>query len=75
MFDKNHIYFKQGPKTVVTIIITNGLYIITHVSKKYKDIAFIGVETRETTTPTTIDDESDNKVTKKKELERYLKYY
>ena len=69
------MYFKQGPKIVVTIIIINGLYVITHVSKKYKDIVFAGVETRETITPTAIDDESENEATKEKELERYLKYY
>jgi hypothetical protein len=68
-FDKNYIYFKQGPKTVVTTIIINSLYVITHISKKYKDTAFAGVETRETTTLTTTDDESKNEATKEKELE------
>jgi hypothetical protein len=42
---------------------------ITHVSKKCKDIVFAGVETYETTTSTTIDNKSNNKVTKEKELE------
>jgi hypothetical protein len=50
----------------------NGLYIITHVSRKCKDTAFIGIKTSEITTTT---DDSDNKATKEKELERYLKYY
>ncbi len=66
MFNKNHIYFKQGPKTVIMI---NSLYVITHILKKYKDIAFARVETRETTTLTTIDDKSKNEVIKEKELE------
>ena len=39
---------------------------ITHVSKKCKDIAFIGIKTSKTATTT---DDSDNKVTKEKELE------
>ena len=74
-FDKNHMYFKQGTKKVVTATMTNGLYVITHVSKKCKDTAFAGVETRENTTPTATDDGSDNKATKEKELERYFKYH
>jgi hypothetical protein len=74
-FDKNHMYFKQGTKKVVTATMTNGLYVITHVSKKCKDTAFAGVETRENTTPTATDDGSDNEATKEKELERYLKYH
>jgi hypothetical protein len=69
LFDKNHMYFKQGPKTVVTATMTNGLYVITHISKKCKDTAFAGVETRETTTLTTTDDKSKNEATKEKELE------
>jgi hypothetical protein len=68
-FNKNYIYFKQGPKTVITITIINSLYVITYISKKYKDIAFVGVKTCETTTLTTIDNKSKNKATKKKELE------
>ncbi len=68
MFNKNHIYFKQGPETVITIIIINGLYMITYVLKKCKDIAFVGVKTYETITPTTIDNESNNKAIKKKKL-------
>jgi hypothetical protein len=68
-FNKNYIYFKQGPKTVVTIIMINSLYMITHISKKCKDTAFVGVETCETTTLTTIDNKSKNKVIKEKELE------
>jgi hypothetical protein len=71
-FDENHMYFKQGPKTVVTATMTNGLYVITHVSKKCKDTAFVGIETSEIATAT---DDSDNEATKEKELERYLKYY
>jgi hypothetical protein len=63
------MYFKQGSKTVVTITITNSLYIITYISKKYKDTAFVGVKTCETTTLTTIDNKSKNEVTKEKELE------
>jgi hypothetical protein len=47
----------------------NSLYVITHILKKYKDIAFARVETRETTTLTTIDDKSKNEVIKEKELE------
>jgi hypothetical protein len=62
------MYFKQGPKTVVTATIINSLYIITHILKKYKDTAFAGVETCETTTLTTTDDKSKNEATKEKEL-------
>jgi hypothetical protein len=69
LFNKNYIYFKQGPKTVITITITNSLYIITHILKKCKDTAFARVETHETTTLTTIDNESKNEAIKKKELE------
>jgi hypothetical protein len=69
LFNKNYMYFKQGPKTVVTVTMTNGLYVITHISKKCKDIAFARVETCETTTLTTIDNESKNEATKEKELE------
>ncbi len=54
---------------------TNSLYVITHISKKYKDTAFVRVETCETTTLTTIDNKSKNEATKEKELEQYLKYY
>jgi hypothetical protein len=68
-FNKNYMYFKQGPKTVVTITIINSLYMITHISKKCKDTVFVGVEICETTTLTTIDNESKNKATKEKELE------
>jgi hypothetical protein len=63
------MYFKQGPKTVVIVIMTNGLYVITHILKKCKDTAFAGVKTHETTTLTTTDNESKNKVIKEKELE------
>jgi hypothetical protein len=41
---------------------------ITYVLKKCKDIAFVGVKTYETITPTTIDNESNNKAIKKKKL-------
>jgi hypothetical protein len=68
-FDKNYIYFKQGPKTVVTVTMINGLYMITHISKKCKDTAFAGVKTHETITLTTIDNKSKNEATKEKELE------
>ncbi len=68
MFNKNHIYFKQGSKTVVTIIIINGLYVIIYILKKYKDIAFVEVKTCETITLTTIDNKSNNKAIKEKEL-------
>ena len=44
---------------------------ITYVSKKYKDIAFIGIKTREITT----NDKSNNEATKETNFERYLKYY
>ncbi len=71
MFNKNYIYFKQGPKTVLIAKIANGLYIVTYVSKKYKDIAFAGIETRETATG----NKSEDKATKENELKRYLKYY
>jgi hypothetical protein len=43
--------------------------VITHISKKYKDTAFVRVETYETTTLTTIDNKSKNEAIKKKELE------
>jgi hypothetical protein len=46
----------------------NSLYIITHISKKCKDTAFIRVEIYETTTLTTIDNESKNEAIKEKEL-------
>jgi hypothetical protein len=48
---------------------TNSLYIIIYISKKYKDTAFVGVEIYETTTLTTIDNKSKNEATKEKELE------
>ena len=70
-FDKTHIYFKHRPKTVDTIIITNSLYIIIYVLKKYKDIAFIGIKTYKITT----NDKSNNEATKETDLERYLKYH
>jgi hypothetical protein len=63
------MYFKQGPKTVVTAIIINSLYIIIHILKKCKNTAFAGVKTYETTTLTTTDNKSKNKATKEKELE------
>ena len=44
---------------------------IIHVLKKYKDIAFIGIKTREIAT----NDKSNNEATKETDLERYLKYY
>jgi hypothetical protein len=69
------MYFKQGSKTVITIIIINSLYVITHISKKCKDTVFIGVKTCETTTLTTTDDKSKNEAIKEKELKQYLKYY
>ncbi len=81
MFNKNHIYFKQGPKTVVTAKITNGLYIVTYVSKKYKDTAFAGIKIRKTATSdesetaTATGNKSEDKATKENELKRYLKYY
>jgi hypothetical protein len=62
------MYFKQGPKTVVTITIINGLYIITYISKKYKDTAFVRVEIYKTTTLTTINNKSKNETIKEKEL-------
>ncbi len=68
MFNKNYIYFKQGPKTVVTITIINGLYVIIYILKKCKDIAFVGVKICETITLTTINNKSNNKVIKEKEL-------
>jgi hypothetical protein len=69
------MYFKQGPKTVVTVIIINSLYVIIYISKKCKDTAFVEVKIYETTTLTTIDNKSKNEATKEKELEQYLKYY
>ncbi len=71
MFNKNYIYFKQGPKTVVIAKIINSLYIVTYVLKKYKDTVFTGIETRETATS----NKSKDKATKENELKRYLKYY
>jgi hypothetical protein len=62
LFNKNYIYFKQGPKTVITITIINSLYIITYISKKYKDIVFVEVKIYETITSITIDNKSNNSI-------------
>jgi hypothetical protein len=47
--------------------------VVTYVSKKYKDTAFAGIETRKTATG----DESETATTtgKENELKRYLKYH
>ena len=87
-FDDSHMYFKQDNKKVVTATMTNDLYIITHVSKKCQDTAFVGVEnTNEVDTEEdTADDNEEapiltedktkyNMPLSDKEKRRYLKYH
>lgn len=84
-FDDSHMYFKQDNKKVVTATMTNGLYIITHVSKKCQDTAFAGVEyTNEVDTEEDTADNNEEAPTlttkynmplSDKEKRRYLKYH
>lgn len=39
-FDAKHIYFKLGNKKIITSIITDGLYLVTHVSKRAGEVAY-----------------------------------
>jgi len=53
----------------------NSFYIIIYISKKCKNITFVGVEIHKNIILTIIDNGSDNKVMKEKEFKWYFKYY
>jgi hypothetical protein len=43
-FNSSIMYFKLNRKTIIKVKIENGLYIVNHVSKTYKEIAFSSID-------------------------------
>jgi hypothetical protein len=41
-FTKSHMYFKCGKNKIITTIMQDGLYVITHIKYGYQDDAFFG---------------------------------
>jgi hypothetical protein len=43
-FNSGKMYFKLNGKTIIKATMENGLYILNHVSKQYKETAFPSVD-------------------------------
>jgi hypothetical protein len=82
--DENNLYLKDGKRKIVKAKMQNGLYVVSHIAKGYKEMAFPSMELDNVTTTAQIspidevatnDENSDDEAIKKSDKERYLKYH